>query len=335
MRARTAILLGIGAVGTGALAACGSTTTSTETTPSATHGSPVATGSDSHPFKSGQLPTTSQLKAAFKGVAPRAGEIPVVWRMDDIQAWFCSSIFDDITAPFTSTNTPLSLGIIGNGLTADNTIVSDLQALKTNPTIEFANHSFTHPSGGLPSLGGETVQQNDLQEDQDMINTVVGAPAATFIPPDNAYDANTVQAATNVGLTNISAQCTWSAPGQTEFCPDGSKVVWPNLTWQQLTSMPAGAVIDDWTDFSQPASVDTAMAWANAQITNQGFAVFMLHPQELATDGGSACATPDTTKLQVISDVITQGKAKGWHFYTFNQMAAAAKAAAAKAAAKH
>lgn len=329
MRAKTAILLGIGVVGTGALAACGTSTTSSDATPSAPHGAPAATGSDSHPFKSGQLPTTSQLKAAFKGVAPRAGEIPVVWRMDDIQGWYCSSIFDDITAPFTSTNTPLSLGIIGNGLTGDATIVADLTALKGNPNIEFANHSFTHPSGGLPSLGGESVQQNDLQEDQTVINSVVGAPAATFIPPDNAYDSDTVQAATNVNLTNLSAQCTWSAPGTSVFCPTGSEVVWPNLTWQGLASMPAGAVIDDWTDFTKPASVDTAMAWADAQIANQGFAVFMLHPQELATDDAT-CTTPDAAKLKVISDVITQGKAKNWHFYTFSQMAAAAKAAASK-----
>lgn len=333
MRLRTYLLVGAGTVGAAALAACGSTSSSDSVgTASPSNRVPAATANGSDlKFDGGVAPTPAQIREAFKNVKSPSGEIPVVWRIDDIQAWFCSSILDSVFEPFTSTNTPLSIGIIGTGLSGDPTVNSVLKSLENNPNIEFANHSFTHPSGGLPSLGGLVQQQADLQQDQDMIKSVVNVSADTFIPPDNVYDDNTVQAMKNVNLTNMSAQCTWTAPGVTALCPEGSDVTWPNLTWSNLISMPAGAVIDDWSDFSKPASVDIAMAWADAQIKNQGFAVFMLHPQELATDGTGQCKTVDQSKLGVIKDVISQGAQKGWRYYTFDGMAQAAKDVAAKA----
>lgn len=333
MRISTAVLLGIGALGFGAVVACSSNTTQSVMGSDSATPMPAATGSDNQAFKSGKEPTLDELTAAFKHVPTAAGPVPVVWRLDDVQAWYCSSILDDILAPFTSTNTPLSVGIIGTGLSDDSTVVSVLQGLKGNPNIQFANHSFTHPSGGMPSLGGEAAQQNDLQQAQTAIEGVTGVTPDTFIPPENLYNTDTQTAMANVGLVDMSAQCTWTGPGAVDNCAEGSGVVWPKLSWENIAMMPAGAVIDSWTDFTQPASVTTAQAWANAQIANQGFAVFMLHPQEFATDA-STCKQPDTTKIGVLQQVISQGKAAGWKYYTFDGMAKAAASAARKQAAR-
>lgn len=324
MRLSTAVLLGVGAVGFGAIVACSNNASNGGQAVESATPKPAATGSDNRAFLNGKEPTTAQLKAAFKGVPKASGPVPVAWRIDDVQAWFCSSILDDILAPFTSTNTPLSVGIIGINLNQDATVVSVLQGLKGNPAIQFVNHSFTHPSGGMPSLGDETAQQNDLQQAQTMIKSVTGVTPDTFIPPENLYDANTQTAMANVGLVDMSSQCTWTGPGQEDNCAEGSNVVWPKLTWQNIAMMPAGAVIDSWTSFQTPASVATAQAWANAQIANQGFAVFMLHPQEFATD--TNCTQLDTTKIGVLKDVISQGKTAGWKYYTFDGMAKAAAA---------
>jgi len=277
--------------------------------------------------------TLAKIKENFKNAPAPTGKIPVVWRIDDIQAWFCSSILSDIFAVFTGTNTPLSIGIIGRDLDQDANVDSILKGLAGNADIELADHSFSHPDGGLPSLGGESAQQADLASAQAIITKVTGVVASTFIAPDNAYDSDTLTAMSAEKLNVLSAQCTWSAPGQTEFCPTGSNVVWPNITTGGVSYLPAGAVIDSWTDFTQPASVDTAMTWANAQAVNQGFVVFMLHPQELATD--TNCTSVDQTKLAVIKQLITNASTNNWEFHTFQQLTAqAAKAAASKSSKK-
>lgn len=274
--------------------------------------------------------TLAKIKENFKNAPTPTGKIPVVWRIDDIQAWFCSSILSDIFAVFTGTDTPLSIGIIGRDLDQDTNVDTTLKGLAGNANIELADHSFSHPDGGLPSLGGESAQQADLSSAQAMITKITNVVATTFIAPDNAYDADTLTAMSAEKLNVLSAQCTWSAPGQTEFCPTGSNVVWPNITTGGITYLPAGAVIDSWTDFTQPASVDTAMTWANSQAVNQGFVVFMLHPQELATD--SNCTTVDQTKLAVIKQLIDNASTNKWEFYTFQQLTAQAAKARATAA---
>lgn len=327
MRLSNAILLGIGVAGFSAIVACSNNASDGGQAVDSPTPVPAATGSDNRAFLNGKEPSAAQLRAAFKGVPAPAGPVPVVWRIDDVQAWFCSGILAEVLAPFTSTDTPLSVGIIGRDLDQDSTVVSVLQGLKNKPNIQFVNHSNTHPAGGMPSLGDETAQQDDLQQAQTMIQSVTGVTPDTFIPPENLYDANTQQAMANVGLVNMSSQCTWTGPGAPDNCAEGSDVTWPNLTWDSIAMMPAGAVIDSWTDFTQPASTAVATAWATAQIANQGFAVFMLHPQEFATDAN--CTQLDTAKISVLKQVIALASSSSWNYYTFDGMA---KAAATKAA---
>lgn len=247
---------------------------------------------------------------------------PVVFRLDDIQATYCAEILDDILAPFLDSGTPITLGIIGRGLLDDEGQIDRLAGLARDhgDTVHFANHSFTHPARGLPSLGGAQAQTDDIEEAQDVVKKVTGIDAETFIPPGNTYDQDTLDAIDQSGLKGFSAECTWSSAGASLDCPPSSRSHYPDkMDPGGLPAMPAGVVIDAFQHFSAPGSVQTAQTWANSQIEGQGFAVFMLHPQELSTDP-STCKIADTEKLDVLRQVIAEAPDHGWQFTNFHEL---------------
>lgn len=53
------------------------------------------------------------------------------------------------------------------------------------------------------------------------------------------------------------------------YCPTGADVVAPNILWNGINMLPAGAVMGDegyWTDYSRPANSALAIAWIERQI---------------------------------------------------------------------
>lgn len=251
-----------------------------------------------------------------------ANNLPVVIiRLDDIQAWYCETLSEVVIDNVVSTQTPISVGIIGRYLDEDTDITSYLKSIASNPLVEIASHSYSHTP-----YGGQSVawQEDDLEASLNMIEKVTSVVPLSFIPPQNSYDENTAVVEVEYSMSIMSAQCTWdlALSNTTISCGVGSKVVAPNIIWNGIAMLPAGAVLGDvhyWEDFSGPASVDDAVAWIDAQILGQGFSVLMLHPQEFATDE-STCDTLDQSKLNVLLDLIAYGKDK-WQFMTFQNAA--------------
>jgi hypothetical protein len=246
------------------------------------------------------------------------GERPVVIiRLDDVQAWYCDKLTQTVVDTVTGMNTSISVGLIGEYLDTDEAIDNYLVSMSKNPLVEVVSHSYSH----VP-YGGESLewQESDLKSASDMINKVTNMSPKSFIPPENSYDENTRTALTENSMNLMSAQCTWNLdyPNSPLTCNEGSQVVAPDIMWNGIAMLPAGAVLGGmqyWEDFTQPASLDDAVAWANSQIDNQGFCVLMLHPQEFATDE-STCDTVIDDKIQVLVDFINYGKDK-WNFMTF------------------
>lgn len=191
----------------------------------------------------------------------------VVFRFDDVQAYWCESIAETVINTFLSKNTPVSLGIVGQYFNEGSTIPSFVSNLASNPLIEITTHSQTHKS-----FAGKTVtwQRNELRSSMNMINSVTGVIAKTFITPYNEYDTNTAVSMIDEGLTIMSAQCEWDPVTYDPiYCIDGSNVVAPNIMWNGIYSIPAGAVLGKeayWDDYHQPASVADAVGWIESQI---------------------------------------------------------------------
>jgi peptidoglycan/xylan/chitin deacetylase (PgdA/CDA1 family) len=257
----------------------------------------------------------------------KASVSPVaIIRMDDIQEYYCDAVVKYIVDTVNGLNVPISLGFIANGLDQDPSGDAYYKSLSKNSLVEIASHSFSHLPFQDKPLAWQT---NDLSKANDMIAKVTTVTPKTFITPLNVYDTNTPIAMKSNGLSIMSAECSWDVnrPGQVSYCLEGGDVKAPNITWNGVYMLSAGAVLggdEYWEDTSLPASTTDAMNWMNAQIKNQGFTVLMLHPFEFTTDE-SACSVDqiDRKKINVLTEVIQQGLSNGWRFMTFQQGALA------------
>jgi hypothetical protein len=198
---------------------------------------------------------------------PTACKPTVIFRLDDVEAWWCEDIAKAVIDMFLSETVPVNLGIIGAHLNQSSSLVTYLHDLASNPLIEMTTHSQTHHS-----FDGESVpwQQDELKCSVDMIESVTGKRPTSFIAPLNEYDSNTPIAMQAEGISVMSASCVWDPVTYDPlYCMDGSDVVAPDIMWNGVYSLPAGAVLgkeDYWTNYALPGAVVDAVGWIDAQI---------------------------------------------------------------------
>lgn len=205
-------------------------------------------------------PTPAASRSPTSHVVPKRERPVVSFRIDDIQAYWCSSIAQTVVDIFLEESVPLNLGIIGISLDESASMGSYLSRVVDSPLIEVASHSFKHKSFGGHDY---TWQESDLHQADTMIKKVTAKFPRGFIPPENDYDVETATAMLENNLTLMSAECT------SFFCPAGSDIVAPNLTWNGLTMLPAGAVLGNrkyWNDYSLPANLTQAIGWVENQL---------------------------------------------------------------------
>jgi peptidoglycan/xylan/chitin deacetylase (PgdA/CDA1 family) len=191
----------------------------------------------------------------------------VIFRLDDVQAYWCEDIARTVIDTFLGLDIPVSLGIIGEHLDESVAMSSYLAGVASNPLIEMASHSNTHES-----FMGQSVawQRNELKASADTITSVTGETPVSFITPYNEYDANTPVALLAESLAIMSASCVWDRVTYASiYCLNGSDVVAPNIMWNGVYSLPAGAVLGGeayWNDYQLPGSLADAAGWIGAQI---------------------------------------------------------------------
>mmetsp|Transcript_3488 Transcript_3488/g.5439 ORF Transcript_3488/g.5439 Transcript_3488/m.5439 type:complete len:1094 (+) Transcript_3488:90-3371(+) len=227
----------------------------------------------------------------------------VVFRLDDVQAWWCESIARMVIDLFLQKQIPVNLGVLGMHLSQSSDLVTYLQRVSASPLVEIADHSYSHASFAGKSFDW---QQNDLASTNAQIFSATGVVASTFIAPYNTFDDNTFLAMKSEGMNILSGQCEWAIDSSSViYCPPGNNVVAPNIVRNDIHILPAGAVLGDelyWEDYSRPGDIDKAKGWIESQIANQGFAVMMLHPFEFAVD--NECTNLDTAKLSILEELM-------------------------------
>lgn len=195
----------------------------------------------------------------------------VIFRLDDVQAWWCEAQVKATVDNFLQVGVPVNVGMIGEFLPDSANMVAYLQGLTWNPLVEFVSHSLLHES-----YASQTVpwQVNDLNTANNIFQSVTGVRPKSFIPPFNEYSNNLFEALQQSGMTIMSAECAWHPAGTSEYgtpvyCADGSDVVAPYINEGGIYRLPAGAVLggtEYWTNYHAPASFEAALGWINAQI---------------------------------------------------------------------
>ncbi|ELZ06450.1 polysaccharide deacetylase [Natrialba chahannaoensis JCM 10990] len=141
----------------------------------------------------------------------------VLFRNDDVQAWYNQDELRDVNQVFIDEEVPVTLGIIPdtNGeapLTDDPDLCTYLQSLEDDypGQFEMALHGYTHEAetdfygasefGDLPA----DEQRDRLEAGEELLDECVHSPSSTFIPPMNTYDETTVSILEEANYTTVS-----------------------------------------------------------------------------------------------------------------------------------
>jgi peptidoglycan/xylan/chitin deacetylase (PgdA/CDA1 family) len=209
------------------------------------------------------------------------GKGVVCFRLDDIQDYYLSAAQREVIRIFKGENLPLSIGIISNTFGTDKDLVDFVKnSAGTSPKMEIVSHGYNHED--FTTFSREN-QVTLLTDSKNQIKTATGVDIDVFIPPYNAVNDDTWAAAVTAGYRVVSSEVDQDpAPYSLS-----SKGIYRYPT-QAATSIDIGGVL-------YGISASATMTQIKNQITNFGFSVVMMHPQEFAN------MLPDKTIENVVN----------------------------------
>ncbi|MCV0400054.1 MAG: polysaccharide deacetylase family protein [Nitrosarchaeum sp.] len=193
----------------------------------------------------------------------------VAFRLDDIQDYFITDVQMALIETFQKNNVELTIGIIANNIGRDMDMTDFLSNISDKPGIEFANHGWDNePITQFDTVGQEML----LLKSNNKIASLFGVKPTVFIPPQNSYNDETIAALTSLGFTHLSSELDFTTPP------------FP-LSGQTLYHFPetafTGKLNEDRTRFVGLGS-NTTFEQMKESISEHGFAVITLHPQEFS-----------------------------------------------------
>lgn len=182
-------------------------------------------------------------------------ESVVIFRNDDIQAWYRTEEMQAVNQVFIDEEIPVTLGIIPAGpdeepITDDAETCQHLQYIEENHSAKFemALHGYTHQQetdfhgasefGGLP----QEAQRERLLAAEEILTECVNSPSKTFIPPFDTYDNNTVDVLREEDYTAVSGGNTFtqSQYNETSYFKQGG-----------ILHIPQSQPIMDWDSYNE------------------------------------------------------------------------------------
>lgn len=137
----------------------------------------------------------------------------ISFRLDTVQDWWLADVNMAIIEKFNQKQIPLTIGIIGNFIGTDPTLVEFLQGtLKQNPGMEIANNGWSYEDF---TQFDKDQQKGFLVQSNDSIQQALGVHPTVFVPPHNRHNDSTLTALKELGFTHISSAQTLSEPPYT------------------------------------------------------------------------------------------------------------------------
>jgi len=193
----------------------------------------------------------------------------VAFRLDDIQDFFLTDIQMEIVETFQKNDVDLTVGVIANNIGRDIEMTEFVSGMADDSNIEFANHGWDHEDF---SQFGSVGQEMLLLRANDKISEMFGVTPTVFIPPLNAYNSDTISALHAQGFTHFSSELDFATPP------------FP-LSDQTLYHFPETAFTGDLNEQRTRfigMSADYTFKQIKDSLSEHGFAVVTLHPQEFA-----------------------------------------------------
>jgi peptidoglycan/xylan/chitin deacetylase (PgdA/CDA1 family) len=233
----------------------------------------------------------------------------IVFRLDDIQAYYLSNVQTKIMGEFQKKNASLTIGIIGYDFTKDQKTVSYIKEnlKKGHSQIEIANHGWKHENfADLPQSQQVSLMNKTNQE---LLKTF-GKKPTVFITPYNLFNNYTLKALQQLKMKVISSGITQD---MNKYVTVKGKIVL-NKDLEGLYHIPS------MTDFQidignetlwSKIPKDKVIASINSHISKIGYDVVLLHPQNFAKiENGTYVDTVDSTEISELGSLIDYAKSK-------------------------
>lgn len=233
----------------------------------------------------------------------------IVFRLDDIQAYYLSNVQTKIMGEFQKKNASLTIGIIGYDFTKDQKTVSYIKEnlKKGHSQIEIANHGWKHENFADLTQAQQVSLMN--KTNQELLKTF-GKKPTVFITPYNLFNNYTLKALQQLKMKVISSGITQD---MNKYVTTKGKIV--------LNKDPEGLYhIPSMTDFQIDVGNETmwskipkdkVIASINSHISKVGYDVVLLHPQNFAkVENGTYVDTVDSTEISELGSLIDYAKSK-------------------------
>lgn len=193
----------------------------------------------------------------------------VAFRLDDIQDYWLNDVQIEVMEIFDKKNLPLTIGIIGNQFGEDPKIFSYVNQSTSKNLFEIANHGWNHENFTEFDLQIQTLL---IKQTNNKLLKMFGDMPSVFIPPYNEFNNNTISAMKENNITHFSSSITISSP---PFPLENS------LLYHFPEAAYTGKLAPSSTLFV-PVNHKLTLAQIYQSISDYGFAVVMMHPQDFS-----------------------------------------------------
>jgi peptidoglycan/xylan/chitin deacetylase (PgdA/CDA1 family) len=243
----------------------------------------------------------------------------VIFRLDDIQDYWLNAVQTTVLDQFINRNANVTLGVVMNFVGNDPSVVNKVKQGHSSNLFELDLHGWNHVDYTQLSFQD---QKSTLQMANQKMQDLWGRKSNTFIPPYNAYDMNTINATSQLGLKILSSEF------DLEIVPTS-----------QIYKAAAGSnITDSFGVYHLPQeigyytyengqqiknSIPDIMSRVSSRIDSYGYAVVTLHPQDFAVKDPSGKATNvvNQTEISDLNTLITSVRSSGYKITTFSSVA--------------
>jgi len=219
----------------------------------------------------------------------------VAFRLDDVQDYWLTESQVSIIDVFQNKRIPLTIGIIGSGF-GDDPKITDFVKRATDADgslMEIANHGWEHES--FPTFDRKT-QSDLIKKTDERLKNLLGVKPIVFIPPQNAFNNDTMIVLKENSYSHFSSNVDLSTP---PFPFQGLPVY----------NFPSNATTGLWNEDLwqfQKVTHDEAFGDIKKSLDSYGFAVVTMHPQEFSTLGtdGTWVNEVDMNQIQELGHLI-------------------------------
>jgi len=193
----------------------------------------------------------------------------VAFRLDDVQDYWLNDVQIEVMDVFNEKNLPLTIGIIGNKIGEDLEIVYYLNQTIPKNLLELANHGWNHE---YSTEFDQETQSLLIKNTNEKLKQLFGVTPSVFIPPYYPFDNGTIYAMKENNITHFSSSISRSVP---PYPLINSKLYnFPETAY-------TGELAPNRTHFV-PVNHTLTLSQIQKSISNYGFAVVMMHPQDFS-----------------------------------------------------